>query len=492
MAVCTPKRMSKVVENYILQTVIGSGQFGDVYKAKRVDAEEYYAVKTIKLDKFTNTPKLHDMTKNEVEILGKINNPNVIKLYKVLKTANNIYLIYELCTGGNLEQLLDIRKFIPEKEAVDIFRQLLNGCRTIVDLKILHRDFKPSNILFHNGTVKIADFGFCKVLNSSFDATETMVGSPIYMAPEILKGQVYNMKADIYSLGVLFYETLYGVCPFEDTNIPGLLNQISKGNLIFHQYNPISKPLEDLIRKMLDPSNVTRIEWEDLFAYFFGVSGGNTPTTTTSKQEEKSFPNPQPLENQSNGLNDRPEEDISNKAAQEAENPFQGIIDYITAERKKLSNYWELNKAIYANVMNEKTVVIFFLINKKMFFQAKQLHDKILMNTGEKTFKNYDMFKMSPNFKNIISILQEEKTEFLNLYKSSEVLVRKLEEFNSTPIHINLKLELNNEYTLNEKYLNDSILNYAKELELMKQNSSSKDVSKLSGIIRDLKALTGN
>ena len=215
--------MSKVVENYILLNVIGSGQFGDVYKAKRVDAEEYFAVKTIRLDKFTNTPKLHDMTKNEVEILGKINNQNIIKLFKVLKTANNIYLIYELCNGGNLEQLLDKRKFIPEKEALDIFRQLLNGCQTIVDLKILHRDFKPSNILFHNGTVKIADFGFCKILSSTFDATETMVGSPIYMAPEILKGQFYNMKADIYSLGVLFYETLYGVCPFEDTNIPGLL-----------------------------------------------------------------------------------------------------------------------------------------------------------------------------------------------------------------------------------------------------------------------------
>ena len=70
---------------------------------------------------------------------------------------------------------------------------------------IMHRDIKPSNILLNNGVIKLADFGFCKPLKDSKDLSQTMLGSPIYMAPEILKGEIYTMKADIWSLGVVLY-----------------------------------------------------------------------------------------------------------------------------------------------------------------------------------------------------------------------------------------------------------------------------------------------
>lgn len=70
---------------------------------------------------------------------------------------------------------------------------------------ILHRDLKPTNILFHNGVIKVADFGFCKELLKDTDMTQTMVGSPIYMAPEVLKGLIYDSRADIWSMGVILY-----------------------------------------------------------------------------------------------------------------------------------------------------------------------------------------------------------------------------------------------------------------------------------------------
>lgn len=83
----------------------------------------------------------------------------------------------------------------------------------------MHRDLKPANILLHNGQVKLADFGFCKALSSHQDLSQTMVGSPIYMAPEILLGHDYTIKADIWSLGCVLYEMLYGECPYEEVNI---------------------------------------------------------------------------------------------------------------------------------------------------------------------------------------------------------------------------------------------------------------------------------
>jgi serine/threonine protein kinase len=106
------------------------------------------------------------------------------------------------------------------------FNELLNAFRMLVKNNIMHRDIKPSNILLNNGIIKLADFGFCKPMKDGKDLAQTMLGSPIYMAPEILKGEIYTMKADIWSLGVVLYEMLYGFCPFEERSIARLINLI--------------------------------------------------------------------------------------------------------------------------------------------------------------------------------------------------------------------------------------------------------------------------
>lgn len=257
--------MSKIIENYILQESVGSGQYGKVYRGQNMKTEGTYAIKVVKIGKFKEVPKLHEFTMNEIKTLSKIENPNVIKFIEMLQTCNNVYLVYEFCNGGTLEELVQKRKFLPEGEALLIFNQILNAFKSLVKENILHRDLKPSNILLHDGVIKVADFGFCKALLGPQDLTKTMVGSPIYMAPEILKGCNYSIKADIWSMGVVLFEILFGFCPYEDRTIARLINQIDHKPLTIPRHiNKISRKTEDLLKKLLVVEPRYRIDWNNL------------------------------------------------------------------------------------------------------------------------------------------------------------------------------------------------------------------------------------
>jgi serine/threonine protein kinase len=140
---------------------------------------------------------------------------------------------------------------------------MLDAFRVLSDHNILHRDIKPSNILFNNGVIKLADFGFCKLLAPN-EMANTMVGSPIYMAPEILKGSPYTTKADIWSFGVVLYECLYGFCPYEDKSIGRLIKMIDNKDLYFPPVPKISRELTDVIKKMLTVIPSKRISWQEL------------------------------------------------------------------------------------------------------------------------------------------------------------------------------------------------------------------------------------
>jgi len=136
----------------------------------------------------------------------------------------------------------------------------------------MHRDLKPDNIFFNDSKVKLGDFGFCKMLEVNM--AQTMLGSPIYMAPEILKEEIYTLKADIWSLGVVLFEMLFGYCPFESSSISQLINVIKDTELKIPQdVNPVSEDCETLIRKMLVKDQFKRIEWVDLFDFKIDEKG---------------------------------------------------------------------------------------------------------------------------------------------------------------------------------------------------------------------------
>jgi serine/threonine protein kinase len=131
----------------------------------------------------------------------------VVRFYELLQTKNNCYFVYEYCEGGNLYELLQQEGALEEKRALDIFLQLVDGLKILRNHKIMHRDLKPENILVKEGNFKLADFGFSKELGME-GMTRTMLGSPLYMAPEVLRGEAYTANADVWSVGVILYEML--------------------------------------------------------------------------------------------------------------------------------------------------------------------------------------------------------------------------------------------------------------------------------------------
>ena len=173
-------------------------------------------------------PKLLEFTMNEIRALVRINNPHVVKFFEMLKTENRYYFVYEYCNGGDLEGMMNKQGRLREDQAIQIFRQLLTAFKSLVNENILHRDIKPANILFHNGEAKLADFGFCKALTSRQDLTNSTVGSPLYMAPEVMFGKDYDSSSDIWSLGCVLFEMLYSKCPFETNNLTNLMLKLEK------------------------------------------------------------------------------------------------------------------------------------------------------------------------------------------------------------------------------------------------------------------------
>lgn len=145
------------------------------------------------------------------------------------------------------------------------FGEILSAFKLLTKNKIMHRDLKPDNILLHNGRIKIADFGFSKSLKSPTDLAQTMLGSPIYMAPEVLNGEPYTMKADIWSLGVVLYEMVFGICPFQSQQIAKLIQILQVEEVKYPKTVPPA--IENLLRRMLVKDASKRIDWVDLFEY---------------------------------------------------------------------------------------------------------------------------------------------------------------------------------------------------------------------------------
>ena len=210
----------EIGNKYKIIKLIGSGTFGKVYKAQNIETNEFVAVKEISKERLEGDNYLKQAFFKELEVMKLIESSNSVKLIEFLETEETLNIIMELC-DSDLDNILRKKEDgFTEEELKIMLIQLNVILRKLNEKKVIHRDIKLKNILIKydmnvpliNFIPKLCDFGFAKVLEG--DITQTKLGTPATMAPEILKNEDYNSKCDLWSLGVIIYQLLFKCLPF--------------------------------------------------------------------------------------------------------------------------------------------------------------------------------------------------------------------------------------------------------------------------------------
>lgn len=152
---------------------------------------------------------------NILEMIKSRSPANLLKLYDVFKTKNNLYIITEFCEGKDIAKVLRKKKRFSEMESQSILKQLMNAYRELYELSIVHRDLKLANVFVKQGIIKLADFGFAIDSDKCAEKFDYNVGSPYYMPPEALKFNRYSFKSDVWSFGIIAYEMVFGHLPWK-------------------------------------------------------------------------------------------------------------------------------------------------------------------------------------------------------------------------------------------------------------------------------------
>ena len=299
------------VKDYVLIKSLGSGSFGEVYLTQKGKSSKLYATKRIPCSKLSSK----DFAKyldNEIKIMRQLQHENIIKFQDCYKTENNIYIIMDYINGGSLSEFLSKYKLkhghpFPQKMIQHFIKQIVQGLIYIHSKGIIHRDIKLENILikfpFDNTSidennytlskVKIIDFG----LATQSSLAKSLVGSPIYMDPNILKKynksggiekfKLYDKKADIWSLGAITYEMLTGENVFKASSLPELLNKVQKGDYYLEVKN-LSNEILSFLNGMLQNDPKKRASALELSKHpFLTKNPDDFKTIDTSKIDYK-------------------------------------------------------------------------------------------------------------------------------------------------------------------------------------------------------------
>ncbi|CAG9332161.1 unnamed protein product [Blepharisma stoltei] len=258
---------------YSIGETIGKGPFGIVFIGKHKLAGINVAIKSIAKVALENEDARKKVL-HEVLILKKTRHERINRILEVFASEHHYFIVMEYAGGGDLLQFVKKKKKIVEKEAKDIFRQILEGAQLMHSNRVLHRDIKLENILLDSSysSIKFCDFSSSRVMRRGDVATEKC-GTPAYLAPEMIAGKGYEeFSVDIWCLGILLYTMLCGTVPFKGKNIKELQIAILKGTIDYPDF--LSEEAKDLISQFLDLIPQNRISiWKALEHPWFSSEG---------------------------------------------------------------------------------------------------------------------------------------------------------------------------------------------------------------------------
>ncbi|XP_057970739.1 serine/threonine-protein kinase TIO [Malania oleifera] len=253
------------VENYHVIELVGEGSFGKVYKGRRKYTGQTVAMKFI-LKHGKSEKDIHNL-RQEIEILRKLKHENIIQMLDSFEGPQEFCVVTEFAQG-ELFEILEDDNFLPEEQVQAIAKQLVRALHYLHSNRIIHRDMKPQNILIGAGSVvKLCDFGFARAMSTNTVVLRSIKGTPLYMAPELVREQPYNHTADLWSLGVILYELFVGQPPFYTNSVYALIRHIIKDPVNYP--DNMSPNFKNFLKGLLNKVPQNRLTWPDLLEHPF-------------------------------------------------------------------------------------------------------------------------------------------------------------------------------------------------------------------------------
>jgi len=292
-----PHNSGKLTDSYEVEKEgLGEGSYGSVNRcfAKGQGSREPRAVKGI--SKRRASP---DIVGREVEVMRAVDHPNVVRLYETFQDHNCVYLVMEICAGGELLDAITSAEFFTEVQAASVMQQVVRGVNYMHSKFVCHRDLKPENFLLQapgpieNCTVKIIDFGLATIFQGGV-MMKSRVGSPYYMSPEVLK-KSYTQATDLWSLGVVMYAMLCGYPPFCGNTDSELFVEIQKRALEFEpeDWDTVSPDAKDLVSNLINRDVKQRLTAAQTMEHTWikdkAPKAKNTPLCNHTQNKLRSF-----------------------------------------------------------------------------------------------------------------------------------------------------------------------------------------------------------
>ncbi|XP_029624766.1 5'-AMP-activated protein kinase catalytic subunit alpha-1 [Salmo trutta] len=244
------------IGHYILGDTLGVGTFGKVKVGQHELTKHQVAVKILNRQKIRSLDVVGKI-RREIQNLKLFRHPHIIKLYQVISTPTDIFMVMEYVSGGELFDYICKNGKLDEKESRRLFQQIISAVDYCHRHMVVHRDLKPENVLLDaQMNAKIADFGLSNMMSDG-EFLRTSCGSPNYAAPEVISGRLYaGPEVDIWSSGVILYALLCGTLPFDDDHVPTLFKKICDGIFFTPQY--LNPSVTALLKHMLQVDPMKR------------------------------------------------------------------------------------------------------------------------------------------------------------------------------------------------------------------------------------------